>query len=85
MDQSNEPRSYVHLEYALGFKLDLSELRWPATRWDRFKERWFPGWAKLRWPVRYATVPDAMEHARRRMDEDLRASVKLCGRNDSPI
>ena len=23
----------------------------PATWWDAFKERWFPGWALQRWPA----------------------------------
>lgn len=25
----------------------------PETWWDAFKERWFPAWARERWPVRY--------------------------------
>lgn len=34
----------------------LGEYRWPATWRDAFKERWFPAWAKKRWPVRYQTI-----------------------------
>jgi hypothetical protein len=30
--------------------------RWPATWWDAFKERWFPAWAKKRWPVEWTTL-----------------------------
>lgn len=34
----------------------LTEYRWPATWWDAVKERWYPTWAKRRWPVRYEKV-----------------------------
>jgi hypothetical protein len=27
--------------------------KWPATWWDAFKDRWFPAWAKRRWPVEW--------------------------------
>lgn len=29
---------------------------WPATWWDAFKDRWFPAWAKRRWPVERTTL-----------------------------
>jgi hypothetical protein len=28
---------------------------WPRTWWDAFKLRWFPKWAKDRWPAEYET------------------------------
>lgn len=33
----------------------LPEVRYPADWWQAFKERWFPVWAKERWPVRFTT------------------------------
>lgn len=30
--------------------------RWPQTWWDAVKERWFPVWAKRRWPVQYEVI-----------------------------
>jgi len=34
-------------------QLVSDEFQWPADWWEAFKERWFPAWAKRRWPVRY--------------------------------
>lgn len=34
----------------------LIEYRWPAKWQDAFKERWFPEWAKRRWPVRWKRI-----------------------------
>src|SRR3989304_4837771 len=34
-------------------KVDVIESRYPASWWDAFKERWYPTWAKKRWPVEY--------------------------------
>lgn len=31
------------------------EYKYPADWWQAFKERWFPDWAKKRWPVQYTT------------------------------
>jgi hypothetical protein len=41
-------------------------VRYPADWWQAVKERWFPAWAKRKWPVKYtswkleikATYPD---------------------------
>lgn len=33
----------------------------PADWWEHFKERWFPDWAKQRWPVRYG-IPTEYEY-----------------------
>lgn len=30
------------------------EISYPADWWQAFRDRWFPRWAKRRWPVRYA-------------------------------
>lgn len=37
-------------------KRKLLDYQWPATWQDAFKERWFPGWARRRWPVRYRRI-----------------------------
>jgi hypothetical protein len=29
---------------------------YPADWWQAFKERWFPAWAKARWPVAFKTT-----------------------------
>jgi len=51
----------------------LYEYRWPATWQDAFKERWFPAWAKKRWPVRYKKVAlDELAAIRREDNEYTR-------------
>ena len=37
-------------------KLETVCACYPADWREAFKERWFPGWALSRWPVRYKTV-----------------------------
>jgi nuclear transport factor 2 (NTF2) superfamily protein len=39
-----------------GREMDRIEVRYPADWWQAFKERWFPTWAKERWPVRETVV-----------------------------
>lgn len=51
-------------------KRRLAEYQWPATWRDAFKERWFPSWAKRRWPVRYEKVAVDELAAIRREDDD---------------
>ena len=34
----------------------LFEKSYPSTWWDAVKARWFPQWAKDRWPITYETV-----------------------------
>jgi hypothetical protein len=41
---------------SLGHNLPEKEHSYPRTWWDAFKERWFPKWAKRRWPVDYRRV-----------------------------
>jgi len=42
-----------HIDLLLpGEVLADQSFEWPATWWDALKARWFPGWAKRRWPVR---------------------------------
>jgi hypothetical protein len=36
-----------------GLEVQRQECKWPADWWQAFKERWYPEWAKKRWPVRY--------------------------------
>lgn len=33
--------------------LDIIRIEYPATWWDAVKDRWYPAWAKKRWPVNY--------------------------------
>jgi hypothetical protein len=40
--------------YVLSERLADETVRWPATWWDAFKERWVPGWWLRRWPATYA-------------------------------
>jgi hypothetical protein len=32
---------------------EIALARWPKTWWDAFKERWFPNWAKAKWPPQW--------------------------------
>ncbi len=42
----------VHIRMdILGRNLAKIECEYPATWWDAVKERWYPGWAKRRWPA----------------------------------
>jgi len=51
----------------------LADYQWCATWRDAFKERWFPAWAKRRWPVRYKRVAvDELAAIRREDDEKTR-------------
>ncbi len=34
-------------------ELKRVEAHYPADWWQAFKERWFPEWARRKWPVRY--------------------------------
>lgn len=36
----------------LGRQLEYVDVRYPADWWQAFKDRWYPEWAKKRWPVR---------------------------------
>ena len=48
--------------FLYGRKAEHREYQWPADWWQAFKERWFPLWAKARWPVQYERrVVDVME------------------------
>jgi len=38
-----------------GRELERVEVRYPLDWWEAFKDRWFPAWAKARWPVRWKT------------------------------
>jgi hypothetical protein len=43
----------MHLEaHVFGERLDTIDIAHPADWWQAFKDRWFPTWAKVRWPVR---------------------------------
>ena len=39
-----------------GREVERQECVWPADWWQAFKERWYPAWAKHRWPVEYRRV-----------------------------
>ncbi len=37
----------------LGEQLKRIEIRYPSDWWQALKARWYPDWAKRRWPVRH--------------------------------
>lgn len=39
-----------------GRELQRQEVKYPANWREAVKDRWLPGWAKKRWPVRYRVV-----------------------------
>jgi len=39
--------------YIFGEQVQFEEVKYPANWKEAFKERWYPNWAKQRWPVRY--------------------------------
>ena len=41
--------------YLLGEKTNETIITYPLDWWEAFKERWFPLWAKKRWPVKRKT------------------------------
>lgn len=45
--------TYIH--GMLDHKIEIHE-KYPADWWQAFKERWFPKWAKRKWPVRYSRI-----------------------------
>ena len=34
-------------------RVETEEMKLPDGWWEAFKERWFPGWALKRWPVKW--------------------------------
>jgi len=76
-----------------GEPLQKKTIRAPSNWWQHFKERWFPGWAKRRWPVQYrveileahalypkVSFPDS-PHAIRITDK-ARMEVEAAGEDD---
>jgi hypothetical protein len=41
------------VQHIWGRETERVECHWPADWWQAFKDRWFPLWAKKRWPVQY--------------------------------
>ena len=39
-----------------GIQVQKREIRYPKDWFQAFKERWFPEWAKDRWPVEYEVI-----------------------------
>jgi len=58
----------------------LAQYKWPATWRDAFKERWFPEWAKRRWPVLYREVDLRELYACKRPPEDDRIKYHITER-----
>lgn len=42
--------------YLWGEPVHHEEVRFPADWWQAFKKRWFPKWAKRRWPPKHREV-----------------------------
>jgi len=54
----------------------LADVAWPATWWDAFKERWYPAWAKKKWPVRYNRIHvDELVGISPRVEEPTRIAI----------
>lgn len=34
----------------------MLDFQWPCDWWQAFKMRWFPLWARQRWPIRYQRI-----------------------------
>jgi len=41
------------IQEVFGREVQRQECEWPRDWWQAFKERWYPEWAKRRWPVEY--------------------------------
>jgi len=41
------------VQEVFGREVQRQECEWPRDWWQAFKERWYPAWAKRRWPVEY--------------------------------
>jgi len=39
--------------YVWADHVDTKEVTYPVDWWQAFKDRWFPQWAKKRWPIKY--------------------------------
>ncbi len=46
---------------SLGGEAVRLEVTYPRDWWQHFKERWFPAWARYRWPVLYTTKFQSVE------------------------
>lgn len=44
---------YAEMDRRIVVKREAVSVHYPSTWWDAFKERWFPAWAKRRWPPRF--------------------------------
>jgi hypothetical protein len=42
--------------FVLGRTLERQQVSFPSDWWQSFKARWFPRWAKRRWPVQFETI-----------------------------
>lgn len=45
--------TYLH---AIPAEKIVIKRKWPKTWWDAFKLRWYPAWAKQRWPVEFERI-----------------------------
>jgi len=44
------------IQEVYGKELERVSAEYPADWWQAFKARWFPAWAKQRWPVRMKQI-----------------------------
>lgn len=54
-------RSTLHSVESYRRKHSTLEVAFPKSWWDHFKLRWFPLWAKHRWPVLYGKTTKTVE------------------------
>lgn len=44
------------VSYIWGIEHNAVDEKFPEDWWQAFKDRWFPEWAKQRWPVRWTRI-----------------------------
>jgi hypothetical protein len=72
----------VAIENTVGYHLLTTGqfvLSWPDGWWQAFKDRWFPRWAKARWPVRRVIRVDLVECSPERYHLMVQKTVEAIG------
>jgi len=61
-----------------------NEYKWPSDWREAFKERWFPVWARERWPIRYERLNIFEAFPSKQVRKIGGAPVVYCGSVPSP-
>lgn len=54
-ERNPELKGHVVAAMISGLSKEMDVISYPTDWWHGFKARWFPAWAKERWPVEYRT------------------------------